>query len=286
MVILILGVSGMLGSMLMKTLSHEKDLKVYGTLRDMRLLSKKNQFNVKCLKLFNSEKLSNLNDLIDTIKPELIINCIGLVKQLMNDNNIEIALNVNSIFPHKLANICKIKKIRLIHVSTDCVFSGSRGNYVESDSPDARDLYGLSKYLGELKYEHTLTVRTSIIGPELNSQKGLLNWFLAQNGIVEGYKNAIFSGLTTLELSKVIKDYLITNKKKYGIYHVASNPISKFDLLNMINNRYNLNLNIKPSYDLKINRSLNSSLFSSDFNYQSTDWEKQIDEMYKFSKLN
>ena len=164
-------------------------------------------------------------------------------------------------------------------------FSGSRGDYVETDLPDARDLYGLSKYLGELKYEHTLTVRTSIIGPELNSQKGLLNWFLAQNGIVKGFKNAIFSGLTTLELSKVIKDYLITNKK-YGIYHVASNPISKFDLLNMINNRYNLNLNIKPSYDLKINRSLNSSLFSSDFNYQSTDWEKQIDEMYKFSKLN
>ena len=146
-------------------------------------------------------------------------------------------------------------------------------------------MYGLSKYLGELKYEHTLTVRTSLL-TKIKFQKGLLNWFLAQNGIVEGYKNAIFSGLTTLELSKVIKDYLITNKKKYGIYHVASNPISKFDLLNMINNRYNLNLNIKPSYDLKINRSLNSSLFSSDFNYQTTDWEKQIDEMYKFSKLN
>jgi dTDP-4-dehydrorhamnose reductase len=215
----------------------------------------------------------------------VIINCVGLIKQLATANDPLVVLPVNSMYPHQLAAICEQRGARLVHISTDCVFNGHKGNYVESDLSDATDLYGKSKYIGELNDKpHAITLRTSIIGHELNSSTGLIEWFLSQSGSVKGFKRAIFSGLPTVELARVIKDYVISRPDLYGLYHVSAEPISKFDLLKLVAKIYGKEIEIFPESEFIIDRSLNSERFQSETGYQAPVWSDLVTKM-KDSKL-
>ena len=213
----------MLGHTLFKYLSHKKDYDVHSTLRTKNnKLTELYKSNQKFYIGFSDKDIKKFVSPFKSLRPDFVINCIGLIKQVNSSKDLTKILPVNSIFPHQIAELCEINNIKFIHISTDCVFEGKRGLYNENDAPDARDLYGLSKFLGETYkyYPNSLTIRTSIIGPELETKYSLFNWFLAQENQVLGYKNAIFSGLTTLELSKVIYRYLLGNVDLKGLYHI------------------------------------------------------------------
>lgn len=175
---------------------------------------------------------NELEEIIKSVKPDYIINCIGIIKQSHLANNYLEALSVNALLPHKLEKLASVNNAKLIHISTDCVFNGKGGNYLETSFSDADDLYGRSKFLGEVNYGCGITLRTSIIGKELpGNNYGLVNWFFNQHNKINGFTRAIFSGLTTVELSKVILDIVIPQNLVAGLYQVASNPISKYELL-------------------------------------------------------
>ena len=167
----------------------------------------------------------------------------------------------------------------MLHMSTDCVFSGKKGYYEEGDLPDPEDLYGRTKYLGEVYESHCVTLRTSIIGKELSRKQGLLEWFLSQRGSVQGFRNALFSGFTTLELSRIIEKILTEYSKKGGLYHVSSDPVSKFDLLTLIKRKMGLRIEIIPAEEPRLDRSLDSTKFRKEFNYTPPAWEEMIEEL-------
>lgn len=213
------------------------------------------------------------------VQPDVVINCIGLIKQHPLASDPILSLETNALLPHRLALLCQASGARLIHISTDCVFSGAKGNYTEEDISDAQDLYGRSKYLGETSAPNAITLRTSIIGPELYTQYGLLAWFLSQQQAVKGFKKAIFSGFTTDELSRIIADYVIPNPTLTGLYHVSSDPISKYDLLTLFNEFYQRGLTITPQSDFVCDRSLNSNCFRNAVSYTPPAWPIMIEAM-------
>ena len=278
--ILILGGTGMLGHKLYSNLKNKYD--TYVTIRG----SMKTYGN---LKLFDPDKVRGNVDALDfdsviraiaAFRPDIVINCIGLIKQLPDSNDPLWAITINAQLPHRISLVCAASGIRMIHISTDCVFSGKKGNYSEDDLSDAEDLYGKTKYLGEVAYTpHSITLRTSIIGHEINTKNGLLEWFLNQKKSVSGYKNAIYSGFSTFELSKVIADYVIPNANLTGIYNVSASPISKYDLLNIIKKVYKKDIEIIPDFEIKMDRSLDSGKFRNQTGYIPPDWNKMILEM-------
>jgi len=225
-------------------------------------------------------KISQVKKVIEEISPDVLINCIGVVKQLSEERGVLLNIWLNSLFPHQLYQICRARKIRLIHISTDCVFSGSKGNYREDDPSDAEDVYGQTKYLGEVNEDGALTIRTSIVGRELASTNGLLEWFLSnQGGRVQGYTNAIFSGFPTFHLSRIIADIITNHRNLSGLYHVSSEPISKFKLLTLINTAMKLNIDIEEYPDFRCDRSLDSTLYRKETGFAPPSWEKMIDEL-------
>jgi dTDP-4-dehydrorhamnose reductase len=167
----------------------------------------------------------------------------------------------------------------MIHFSTDCVFSGKKGNYLESDQSDAEDLYGRTKFLGEVSYPHSVTLRSSIIGRELKTRLGLIEWFLCQKGSVHGYKNAMYTGFTTDEMSRILLNVVIINPGLSGVYHVASDPISKYDLLRLVKEKLSLQTEIIPDEDFRCDRSMDSSRFRSLTGYTPPSWEQMIEEL-------
>ena len=189
----------------------------------------------------------SLINIFSSFKPDVVINCVGIIKQSDNSKHVLDSIPVNSLLPHRLSSLCRLLNARLIHFSTDCVFSGNKGSYLESDNPDPIDLYGRSKLIGEVMDQNTITLRTSIIGHELKSNKSLLNWFLSSQNEIKGYKNAFFSGLTTLEVAKVIEKYILPNPDINGLFHLASDRISKYDLLSKISEVYNHKIRIIPA---------------------------------------
>jgi dTDP-4-dehydrorhamnose reductase len=211
-------------------------------------------------------------------RPQTVINAIGVVKQRAEANDAIQSLEINALLPHRLAVLCEAAGARLIHFSTDCVFSGRRGKYRETDVPDAEDLYGRTKYLGEPGGEHCVTLRTSFIGRELTRKTGLLEWFLAQRGTIRGYTKAIFSGFTTLEMTRIIEKVLTTPVLS-GVYHVSSEPISKFDLLVMIRDALGLTTEIEPYDELQCDRSLDSSRFREALAYRPPGWKAMVEEL-------
>lgn len=289
MKLLILGANGLLGNTLTKYFFEKNNYETYGFLRDS---SKLKFFKRKYIsRLIIIQDVLNINDLRRKIKelmPDVIINCIGQTNKITGENlnNIENYINLNSLFPFRLKEICGEIKSRLIHFSSDCVFSGENGFYSEKDNPDPTDIYGKSKLLGELDYENIITIRKSVIGHELDSKKGLLEWFLNHEGIVEGYKEAIFSGLTVLELARIIDMYILPNKDIKGIIHLSGDPISKYDLLKIIANQYNKIIKIEPNEDIKIDRSLNSDNFKNLTGYKSEPWTLLVKSMEEFNLLN
>jgi dTDP-4-dehydrorhamnose reductase len=280
MKILILGGSGMLGHRLWINLSkvHETWVTVRG---DGSEIPDASEFPRKYIRpIVDALNFDQVIRAMASIQPDLVINCIGLIKQmghLARDPLFSISLN--AMLPHRISMTCRTAKIRMIHISTDCVFSGKKGNYLESDQSDAEDLYGRTKFLGEVAYPHCVTLRSSIIGQELKNHLGLIDWFLAQTGGIEGYKKAIYSGFTTDEFSTIIRDYVIPNTSLSGIYHVSSDPISKYDLLQLVKQAYHKEIEIKENEDFLCDRSLDSTRFKQFTGYQPPSWEKMIDEM-------
>lgn len=283
MKILIFGVSGMLGSTLIRYFSKEKGFEVFGTARSLSSVSSlEPEIKKKIFFDVDANNFDSIEDVFSNILPELVINCVGLVKQLYESNDPVAILPINSIFPHRLAKLCGEKGVRLVHISTDCVFSGRKGMYKESDFADAQDLYGVSKRLGELSNSNSITLRTSILGHELNSNKSLVEWFLSQDGPIKGFKNAYFSGLPCVEIARIIKDHVIPNPRLSGLYHVSANPINKYDLLNLIAATYKKNIFIEEDLDLKIDRSLDCSEFKKSTGFKAKPWGELIYDMYKF----
>lgn len=280
--VLVLGASGMLGNAVLRVMSEHDNWTVYGTLRSPNSALKTLAPKAKLLHGIRADQPDSLLAALTQSRPQVVINCVGLVKQLASADDPLEAIPINALMPHRLARLCELAQARLVHISTDCVFSGCQGNYRESDMPDAEDLYGRSKLLGEVSDRHAITLRTSIIGHELGRDHGLVGWFLSQQERVKGYTEAIFSGVPTFELARVVRDFVIPNTQLHGLYHVAAAPISKHDLLQIVNRVYGKNLQIEPDDQFKINRSLDASRFRSATGYVAPAWPDLISKMREF----
>ena len=287
MKILVLGITGMLGNAMLGVLSQSPAHEVWGTTRDK---TANDYFNASLAAhiIHGIDILDEalLLGLFDQVKPDAVLNCIGLVKQLANANEPLQAIPINALLPHRLAALCATHKARLIHISTDCVFSGKKGNYLETDFPDADDLYGRSKLLGEVVASpHAITLRTSIIGHELKGQHSLIAWFLAQSKSVKGFAKAIFSGLPTDELARVVRDVVLPRPELHGLYHVAAEPINKFDLLSLVAKAYSKDIEIIADDKFKIDRSLNAKRFHDATGYVPSAWPALIERMHVFNNI-
>jgi dTDP-4-dehydrorhamnose reductase len=281
--ILVLGASGMLGNAVFRLFAESDDFDVMGTVRSERsreLFPKSLQ--TVLITGVDIENFDNLMCVFGDTRPDVVINCIGLVKQLAEADDPLVAIPINSLLPHRLARLCAVAGARFIHMSTDCVFSGSKGMYTEADPSDAKDLYGRSKFLGEVDYPNAITLRTSIIGHELEGARSLVGWFLSQSGPVKGFRKAIFSGLPTVEIARLIRDYVLPNPHLHGLYHVSADPISKYDLLKLVADAYGKTIDIEPDENFMIDRSLDSLLFRSITGFQPKPWDELVKSMKDF----
>lgn len=281
--ILVLGASGMLGNAVIRVLSERVDWQVYGTVRSE---SAKRFFSADIANQLVSgidvEQNDSLMQAFIRIRPDVVINCVGLIKQLADAEDPLQAIPINALLPHRLARLCDLAGARLVHMSTDCVFSGEKGAYSEIDPSDAKDLYGKSKFMGEVRYAHTITLRTSIIGHELQSAHGLVGWFLSQQTKCKGYRRAIFSGLPTVALAQLIRDVIIPKSELSGLYHVAAQPISKYDLLSLVAEVYGKSIEITPDDTLVIDRSLDATRFQKETGYVAPSWPELIRLMHAY----
>ena len=282
--ILILGAAGMSGNALIRYFSSDVNFIVYGSVRKSNLLRQLEARapNAKIISSINVENPDCLIRLFDSVKPEIVVNCVGIVKQLPQSNNPLTILPINTLLPHQLARLCEIVGARLVHLSSDCVFSGKKGSYLESDVPDATDLYGRSKLLGEVDYPNAITLRTSLIGHELLGSRSLINWFLAQEGSVRGFTKAIFSGLPVVEIARVIREYILPNPELHGVYHLSVDAISKHDLLSIVKDVYGKQIEIIPDDSLVIDRSLDSTCFQEATGFVSKPWYELVQAMHDF----
>ncbi len=281
--VLILGANGMLGHKLFLHLSKYENLLVNATVRNADVLLKNlSQDLMKNLQL--NVDVSNFASIIKVIEdtgPDWVINCIGLVKQGPLAFDPIANISINALLPHKIAQVCHTNNAHLLHISTDCVFSGKKGFYSETDLPDGLDLYGRTKALGEVNTPHCLTIRTSIIGHELQTQLGLVEWFLAQEQPIQGYKQHIFSGFPTIELAHIIARHIIPNAWLSGVYHLSSEPISKYELLKQIAAQYQRTITIEPNEKTICDRSLDSRRLRELIGYSPPPWPDLINKMYQ-----
>ncbi|MFD0739056.1 dTDP-4-dehydrorhamnose reductase family protein [Lysobacter koreensis] len=281
--LLIVGITGMLGNTLFRYFNQQPDVEVFGTVRDARAKSHFDDAHHNAIiSGVDADHFDSITSAFAKAKPDIVINAVGLIKQLQSSQDPLSALPLNALFPHRLARLCAVAGARLVHISTDCVFTGAAGGYVETDTPDATDLYGRSKLLGEVDYPHAITLRTSIIGHELGSANGLIGWFLSQQGTTRGYTRAIFSGFPTLELARIIERYVVPRADLHGLYHVASSPISKHDLLQLTAAAYGKDIEIVPDDTLVIDRSLNADRFNAATGYQPPVWPELVRAMKHF----
>lgn len=233
----------------------------------------------------NADDFESVRQAVERVAPDVVLNCVGIVKQLKEADNPSKAIAINALFPHLLRELCEQSNIRLISISTDCVYSGKKGNYVEKDQSDAYDLYGRTKYLGEVLGENSLTLRTSMIGRELERGVGLVEWFLSQKGgRVQGYRRAIFTGFTTNALARIIADVIAHHRDLSGLYHVSSDPVCKFDLLCMMKEAMGLDIEIEPCDDVFCDRSLNSDRFREATGFRPASWRAMIEELAREAK--
>jgi dTDP-4-dehydrorhamnose reductase len=281
--ILVLGATGMLGNAMVRLLGRSISLQVTAATRsDDAARHFAPDLPVRFVGGVDAENPDSLAKLFACVRPQVVINCVGLVKQLADAKSVMAAVPINTLLPHRLAVLCKGVGARLVQVSTDCVFSGKKGDYLESDPADATDVYGLSKYLGEVSGTHAITLRTSIIGHELRGGLSLLEWFLAQEQSVSGFTRAIFSGFPTVELARIVRDHVLPRPDLHGLYHVSARPIDKFELLRLIAAEYGKSIEIIPLHEPVIDRSLNSDRFRQAVGYSPPPWPQLIAEMRQF----
>lgn len=280
MKVLVMGGTGMLGHKLVQQLSPQ--FEVYTTIRP--------RFDeVVRFKIFDRDRTVDQIDLadenqiksaIDKIRPDAVIDAAGVIKQIPSSKDVITTLTINSILPHRLASLSAEFGYRLIVVSTDCVFSGEKGNYTENDTPDATDLYGKSKNLGEVSEVSCLTLRTSIIGRELSTNHSLIEWFLSNHGkSVKGFSRAIYSGFPTIVFADIISFLLSQNPDLSGLYHVSSQAIDKFRLLSIVNDKFRAKVEIAEDNSFVIDRSLDSTSFRAATGYVAPDWNEMIERM-------
>lgn len=284
--VLVLGASGMLGNAVLRTFASSDGYQVFGSVRSSAaqlLLPSGLQSQIESG--VDVENWDSLVRLFSRVRPDVVINCIGIVKQLSDAEDVLTAIPINTLLPHRLARLCELTDARLVHMSTDCVFTGAKGMYTETDPADAQDVYGRSKHLGEVDYKNAITLRTSIIGHELQGARSLINWFLSQQGQVRGFNKAIFSGLPTNEMARVIRDVVIPNPSLRGLYHVSAAPINKLDLLTLVAQAYGKSIQIIPDDSLVIDRSLDSARFTQATGYTPAPWPELIDRMHTFFDL-
>lgn len=279
--VFVLGVSGMLGHALMREFEATSSLEVYGSARELgRLPEYLSADQVKRVFLgVDALDLDSVRRPLNEVRPDIVVNCIGVIKQDPASRDPVNTISVNSLFPHVLARECARQNARLIHISTDCVFSGAKGNYAESDIPDPSDLYGRSKLLGEISAAPSLTLRTSVIGHELGSNRSLVDWFLSQSGVVKGFNKAIYSGLTTTEFAHLLARVVFPRTDLAGLFHVASTAISKFDLLRMIADEYGWKGTLVRDDAIVCDRSLSAEPFFSLTGYRAPSWPEMIAQM-------
>jgi len=276
--ILILGAAGMLGHRLCSLLTDR--FEVWGTFHsDGRGDERYHVLPPECMiTRVDAQNFTSVSSAIERVEPDAIVNCIGIVKQRDEAKQAVPSIQVNALFPHQLADLCVERGIRVVQISTDCVFSGFRGNYSEIDVPDPVDLYGRTKLLGELNRPGCLTLRTSIIGWQLNTFSSLLSWFaLQRNKHIKGYRKAIYSGFSTTVLTQLIGDILQTRPDLNGVYQVSSEPISKFDLLVKLRDMLGWNdIAIEPDDQFFCDRSLSSTRFTTTTGWRSPTWEAML----------
>ncbi len=275
--LLVLGAAGMLGHRICQLLAER--FEIWGTFHEHSVDKRYNILSSGCsISGVNAQDSSTVRSAIESVKPDAVINCIGIVKQRDEAKQAIPSIHVNALFPHQLAELCVERGIRVVQISTDCVFSGSRGNYSEIDVPDPVDLYGRTKLLGELNRPGCLTLRTSIIGWQLNTFSSLLSWFaLQRNKRIKGYRKAIYSGFSTTVLAQLIGDILQTRPDLSGVYQVSSEPISKFDLLVKLRDMLGWNdIMIEPDDHFFCDRSLSHMRFMMATGWRPPSWDAML----------
>ena len=278
--LLVLGGSGMLGHQVCQAASSrmETAATVRETKPEAEALGLSKQ--VRVIGGVDAADLGSVERAVASVHPDVVVNCIGIVKQSPLAQDPIASITVNALFPHQLARICREAGARLIHLSTDCVFSGSKGRYVEGDASDAEDLYGRSKFLGEVGEPNAITLRTSMIGRELHGANGLVEWFLSQKGkSARGFRRSIFSGFTTTALSRIILDVVTSHPEMTGVWHVAAKPISKHELLSIINDVYDLGVAIEADDSVVCDRGLDGTRFAARTGFVVPPWRAMIEEM-------
>jgi dTDP-4-dehydrorhamnose reductase len=281
--ILVFGASGMLGNAMFRVFGEQSEHEVMATARTestRRFFSE--QLADRLLTGIDIDCHDSVVRAFAAASPDVVINCVGIVKQVADCDDLLQAIPRNTLFPHRLAQLCQVARARLVHVSTDCVFSGKKGMYTEADEPDAPQLYGRSKLLGEVDAPHAITLRTSIIGTEQTGSRSLVGWFLSQSGRVKGYRQAVFSGLPTVELSTLVRDYVLPHPELHGLYHVAADPIDKDSLLRLVAAEYGKDIEIETSDDVVINRSLDATRFREATGYTPPAWAELVRRMHAF----
>jgi len=285
--IVILGCTGMLGNVFQRIAPQYKDFSFHLIYRNPNLLEPKILSNLPINCSFVSFDTiwsrNRLEHLIQTLPSDrtTFVNCIGVTKQKICEVSAESVIYTNSAFPRILSYLLQLRNSRLIHISTDCVFDGHLGLYEQTHCPNAEDLYGMSKYLGESLHSTHLTIRTSIIGHEKNGNQSLLDWFLGHSDgeAVKGYRNAWFSGVTTLELARIILDIVIPDEGLSGLYHVSADRVNKSNLLCNINAIYDRNITVIPDFEVCIDRSLDSTPFRSRARYEPPPWSSMLSDL-------
>jgi dTDP-4-dehydrorhamnose reductase len=281
--VLILGGSGMLGHKMFQILGARFP-ETYATVR-----SSSSSDLLRSVNLYDEQRVIEGVDVLDPdavssliVKqnPDVIINCVGIVKQREQASDSIASIKTNALLPHQLSEMCQETGARLIHFSTDCVFDGVKGAYTEEDVSNATDLYGRSKFLGETASESSLTLRSSIIGRELSSYDSLLEWFLAQNhGHVKGFKKALYAGITTNQMARLVGDLIEGHPKLSGMYQVSGPWISKYDLLIIVRDKFNLEIEIEPDNDVAIDRTLVGDKFEAATGIKQPGWTEMIEEL-------
>jgi len=274
--IVILGGAGMLGHKLFQILRERFPGTLCTTREDVR------QAPFSRVQLLQGDDVIRGVDVMDLpamqrrlseFRPDYIVNAVGIIKQRDEARSAIPSITINSLLPHQLAAMAREWGGRVIHFSTDCVFSGSRGGYTEADDSDADDLYGKSKFLGEVATENALTLRTSIIGRELVEHKSLLDWFLAQqHQTIKGFKRVIYSGVTTNQLAQVVADIIQHHPTLAGLYQVVATPISKYDLLCLLRDAYQMDVKIVADETVVSDRSMRGDKLRAAIGYESPAW--------------